>query len=327
MSCSHCRAWNEPRVALSATVIGNVFDFASSEADGKLSVTVSGGEPFIRGDLSQIIELITSYPVDQITITTNGSLSSEDRLEEIALSRKGVNTTIQVSIDSPDSVIHDKFRGFPGAFYKAVDAIKSVHRTELVATIRSTICTGKISSMESLVQLAQSLMVSSIGFGTVVPFGKAIDNSMGMSPCEKKEFLLEITRLKQKYVSSIEVLSEDPLKFALGCDSVWDYGGIEPDNDSAFGGCTAGINSFNVTSDGMITPCAVLPLKILDLTGKSVDQIKSAYAQSSVIKSLLSRSFGGKCGKCGLKRVCGGCRAVPFALKGDLLGSDDTCWL
>jgi radical SAM protein with 4Fe4S-binding SPASM domain len=307
--------------------MNGILEFVDSEAEDKFGVTISGGEPFVRKDLPQIIGLVASHSVGQITITTNGSLVTEDVLDQILCHRQSVPVSIQVSIDSAVPSEHDKFRGHPGAFAKAAKAIALVQERGLTATMRATVCKGKIPTMKSLVELAQSFQVTSIGFGTVVPFGRAIDNSMGMEPIEKRDYFLEMVRLKEEFGPSLDVITEDPLKFALRRDDVWDYGGVDLDDECSIGGCTAGINTFNVTSRGLVTPCAVLPITILDANQKSADEIRREYANSLIVRNLLVRKLNGKCGSCRLKQVCGGCRAVAYSLGGGLLGSDNTCWL
>lgn len=326
MSCSHCRAWNEHRIDLPLSTMKNILDFVENEKEGRFGVTISGGEPFMRQDLDEIVGLVGCHSVDDLTITTNGSLLTKAVAERIASVKKRPKVVIQVSLDNADRNNNDAFRGYPGAFCKAIESIGRIQDAGIVSTIRSTIRKGEIPSMRPLVQLAQNLGIRSIGLGTVVPFGRASDNSMGMDPAEKQRFFAEILQLRREFGSNVEILTEDPLRFALGCSEVWDYGGIEPDDDSAFGGCTAGINTFNVTSNSLLTPCAVLPCTILDSVGKDCWEIAREYSLSKIVKSLLARSFVGKCGSCGLRRVCGGCRAIPYALEGNLLGSDDTCW-
>jgi AdoMet-dependent heme synthase len=326
MRCQHCRAWAEAKTDLPMDVMRNIIEFVLNESENGFGVTISGGEPFTRGDLPEIVKLVASSPARLMAITTNGSLCTEKNLSMIAKAKGSVDTIIQVSLDSAKDSEHDRFRDHVGAYRLALGTLKCAQSLGLSTAIRTTISKGQTHSMEELVNLARSLSVRSISFGTVVPFGRASDNSMGMTPDEKHDFLLEVTRLKAKFNNVIQVDTEDPLKAALGCNDVWGLDDIDPNDDLSYGGCTAGITTLNVTSEGIITPCAVLSCEILDARGKNALTIKDEYVQSQIVKNLLSRSFGGKCGSCSLKRVCGGCRAIPFALTGELMGQDSTCW-
>lgn len=325
MSCLHCRAWNEPKQDLPLSVMESILGFVAAESDHGFGVTISGGEPFMRKDLAELIRVTASFPVKLVAITTNGSLCSGKRLKEVLSSKGETNIIIQVSLDSADAKEHNEFRGYPGAYDSALDGLKCAQDIGLQTAIRATIREGHVDAMEPLVQLAHSLSIPNISFGTVVPFGRATNNSMGMTALQKKEFLLEVVRLKRHFQDLINVETEDPLKFIVG-RGVWDFSDIDPNDDLSFGGCTAGITTINVTSDGIVTPCAVLPTQILDAKNKSSVAIAEEFVRSSVVKTLLSRSLGGKCASCEMKRVCGGCRAVSFARSGDLMGEDCTCW-
>ena len=95
-----------------------------------------------------------------------------------------------------------------------------------------------------------------------------------------------------------------------------------------FDGCTAGITTFNVSSDETITPCAMLDEKILNLYDyDDIDEIIDVYSKNEVIKNLFSREFKGPCGKCKYNRICGGCRAFAKAASNDYMGSDTSCWI
>lgn len=325
MHCHHCRAWDEAKIDLSFAKIQKVIDFLISERDPKdLRLTISGGEPFLRKDLAEIIFLAKEKGVDNIIITTNGSLVTEKKIKE--LTDIGIqNLSIQVSLDGISSDIHDSFREYKGAFNKAINALKLVADSPAIASLRTTVLPGTINDLEKLVDLGLKLGVERIGIGSVIPAGRGkMDESILMNPNEKKALLIKITNLKKLY-PGLDITTEDPLKFCTN-DPVWEYGDFDISDDTFFGGCTAGITGFNVDSSGLVTPCAVFLEPILVVENQSIDSMIEAYQNSGVIKALASRKFSGKCGSCSLKRLCGGCRAVAQGYSGDYLGSDHTCW-
>jgi len=325
MRCHHCRAWDEARIDLSFPRIIKVIDFLISERDQEdLRLTISGGEPFLRKDLAEIVSLAKEKGISNIIITTNGSLVTEKRLAElIAIGVK--NLSIQVSLDGISPAIHDSFREYNGAFEKAVHALQLVAASPAIASLRTTVLPATIKDLDRLVDLGLSLGVERIGIGSVIPAGRGkLDESILMKPQEKQRLLSKITSLKRQY-PKVDITTEDPLKFCTN-DPIWEYGNFDIHDEAFFGGCTAGITGFNVDSDGLITPCAVLLEPILKVGDQDVEAMVEAYQNSKVIKSLISRDFIGKCGTCSLKRLCGGCRAVAQGHSGNYLGSDATCW-
>jgi hypothetical protein len=50
-----------------------------------------------------------------------------------------------------------------------------------------------------------------------------------------------------------------------------------------------------------------------------------AWRASPVFRQLRSGDLGGKCGRCGYRELCGGCRARAYADAGDILAEDASC--
>ena len=80
-------------------------------------------------------------------------------------------------------------------------------------------------------------------------------------------------------------------------------------------------------NNGIITPCALLPIKITDLKNKTVEDAIKDYENSEIIKDLLLKKYTGKCGHCKYKNNCGGCRAIPNSVLEDPLGEDISCFI
>jgi radical SAM protein with 4Fe4S-binding SPASM domain len=326
MKCQHCRAWEEANVHMPVDVVKKIVDFSVANTDdvGKFALTISGGEPFLHPQLTDIVRMTKESGIEDALITTNGSPVTDARLKK--LEDVGMkNLAIQVSIDSVDPQTHDTFRGFKNAHIKAVDALRRTARTGLTASLKATITPATLHEMEDLVRLAIDSGAVRVGMGSVIPTGRGRENQhLALSSEQKKEFLYKLAEYKQKY-PHIDITTEDPLKFAVpgGC---WSYGGGDYTDEAFFGGCSAGTTSFNVSSEGIMTPCAVLLKPIVNVSDKSVKEIEEAYVNSPVVKSLISREFKDNCGMCKMKRLCGGCRAVAEGVYGDFMRGDTTCW-
>ena len=123
--CSFCGSWSWMRNAdrvedLSLDEITRVF--------GKLKfvpqVSLGGGEPLLREDLSDILRVVCGTTrVPFLTLGTNGSMP--DRLQRVLGSVLGdfPRTTFIVNL-SVDGVgdLHDRLRGVPGLFEKALES-------------------------------------------------------------------------------------------------------------------------------------------------------------------------------------------------------------
>ena len=324
MACKHCRALNEAKTNMPIDVIKKILIFAKTNSNDDFRLTISGGEPFIHPRIIEIMRLVKEANIEYVIITTNGSLVTDQNIIDLE-SIMFKNLCIQVSVDGVDEKFHDNFRSFKGAFNKAIDCLKKVANSKITASFRSTIVPSMIDEIENIVCLAKKNGAERVGFGSVIPVGAGmLNHDLIMTSSQKKKFLEDVSACRKKY-TSLDITTEDPLKFAIPC-KVWDYGVCDCYSESFFGGCTAGITGFNVDSEGTITPCATLLRPITNVVGKTIQEILSDYVSSKVIHKLIDRNFTGKCQECDKKRLCGGCRAVANGTNGDFLSSDTTCW-
>ena len=324
MACEHCRAWEETKVHMPLDLFKKSIDFAISEADSDFRLTISGGEPFLHPGLIEMMKYAKSKCIEDVIITTNGSLVTLGKLKEL----KDIgfkNLAIQISVDSFNPEEHNKFRNFPNAFELAMKTFDLTKETGINSSLRASITPDRIYQIDGLVDLAIAKGAKRIGIGSVIPAGKGKKNrSLLMNSNQKRIFLEKIAELKVQH-PEIDITTEDPLKFALK-DCPWEYGDYDISQEDFYGGCSAGISGFNIDSEGIITPCAVLLKNILDLKENTVQESKEIYVKSEIIKNLFKREFFGKCGSCDLKRLCGGCRAVAEGINGNYLGEDTTCF-
>ncbi len=99
------------------------------------SINVSGGEPFLRDDLPEIVAIMSeTCRRARIVISTNGLLP--ERIEATVArinetSPKGSDpagaVAVRVSVDALGEV-HDRIRGVPGAYEKAMETVRRLQR-------------------------------------------------------------------------------------------------------------------------------------------------------------------------------------------------------
>lgn len=330
MKCEHCRASMEKKMFMPLDAIEKIVCFAKKNAGEEFNLTISGGEPFLHPQLVEILKMAVSYDLGEIVITTNGSLITEPIVRELDQLSKG-NLTIQVSLDSVHPAVHNKHRGYEGAYKTAIHSLQMIKKYKnLNSSIRMTVQRNTMNEMEDMVRIAIDSGCVRIGMGSVIPAGRGANDEFVLRPEEKKAFLQELARLKRKYMSSIEVTTEDPLKAVIE-DSPWmDLDILAHEGcDGVFGGCTAGIDCFNVDTDYNFTPCSVFRAPILNLGNcQTIEEIEDAYVHSPIVKQMCTRTFDGKCNACSHKRICGGCRATAgYFGEGNYFFSDGTCWL
>jgi len=96
--------------------------FGELERCAVMSITLSGGEPFLRGDIFEIIDGIVKNRM-RFTVLSNGTLITDEIAGYLASTRRCDG--VQVSIDGSIPTTHDSFRG-EGNFRRAVEGIKNL---------------------------------------------------------------------------------------------------------------------------------------------------------------------------------------------------------
>lgn len=122
LRCKHClvSAGKGLKDELTTEEIKKIVDEAT--ALGVKRFYITGGEPFIKEDIFELIKYITKEKHCELIILTNATLFDDNKiavLEKV----KSPKLVIQVSLEGPNAEIHDKLRG-KGSFDKAVEGIK-----------------------------------------------------------------------------------------------------------------------------------------------------------------------------------------------------------
>jgi len=118
-------------------------------------IGVTGGEPTLRGDLDEVCQnLISSLAsLKSLSIITN-SIKNQQSLERIlevrdTCKKNLINFSVMVSLDGVNEV-HDKIRGIPGNFEKALWLIKELKDNDIDVSIGCTISKENVWNVSDL---------------------------------------------------------------------------------------------------------------------------------------------------------------------------------
>jgi AdoMet-dependent heme synthase len=101
---------------------------------GLKKVKVSGGEPFVRRDVIDVLRFLDERGLE-IVLETNGTLFAADTVDQLAKLRK---FTVFISLDHIDEAEHDDFRGLAGSFNKTVNVLHQVGKTDIESVVTTT---------------------------------------------------------------------------------------------------------------------------------------------------------------------------------------------
>ncbi len=154
LACSYCCAESSPRAPARLLAVGVALDVAAEfSALGGRELLVTGGEPFLHPEIQTLTtELARLLPV---TVLTNAMTFRGPRLAALeAMPRDRV--TLQVSLDSADSALHDEHRG-SGSHAKTLAGITLARNLGFSVRIAATLHEDEADTAEALHLLLDSL--------------------------------------------------------------------------------------------------------------------------------------------------------------------------
>ncbi len=294
-------------------------------------LALSGGEPTIHPHFIDVLTEISRrgmYPA----IATNG-ISLADPHFVSKLKKIGLRYA-EISLDHSKPEVHDKFRGVPNAWEKAVRGIKNCVREGIFTAIATTVTKLNLDDVENMIQLAEDLGVRRIVFFNFIPVGRGYDNyKIDLTPEEREEFLRILARESKR--RKIEIVTTAP---QYGRVVLQETSGelVSPTHFTPalklgvykaavefIGGCGAGRVYFAIEPEGTITPCVFMPIAV---GNARKDDIHDIWINNELFNKLRDRTnLKGICRVCKYRNMCGGCRARALSYYGDPLMPDPGC--
>lgn len=160
LRCQGCPSWRMERYRQELTAEEWIATLVDLKAFlGPFHINFSGGEPLLRRDLPQILNYCRDHGI-HAGLTTSGVLLRDRQAEELVEARL---FNLCVSLDGARAQTHDRQRGVPGVFDKAVRAIglmrDHARRADLPVPIivKPTVSALNLAEMPALVSFAECL--------------------------------------------------------------------------------------------------------------------------------------------------------------------------
>jgi MoaA/NifB/PqqE/SkfB family radical SAM enzyme len=155
LSCAHCFYW-ESLNRIPDLELGEIERICAS-APRFRSLLLSGGEPFLRKDLFQVLDLFHRMNgVTWFSIPTNGSPTARiaEGVEEFLETHPGLHLRINVSIDGTEEP-HDRLRGMAGSWRRAVETLERLRelrprRPDLSLGVTTVLTAGSLEDVRVL---------------------------------------------------------------------------------------------------------------------------------------------------------------------------------
>lgn len=313
LNCKHCRVSEKnDNEKLSLREAKNLL--AELWYNEITMLNLSGGEPFLRKDIFQILDYAQKF--EDIVITTNGTLLDEEKCKKISTYK---NIKLSISLDGLEET-HDKFRRKKGAFKKVIDTLPILNKYKIKYAIKYTLSKETAEDAIKLLNLVAKMGATEFNVRRVIVAGNANEDMM-LSNEKYKNIIRDLIQNCRKL--NVKFRTGDPLLIPIFSE-VW---GIDIKNDDLskiYAGCQAGDEIIYIDYKGNVGACSYIPKFADNIKDKSLDDIllnNKLFIDLREYKNKLE----GKCNKCTYKMICGGCRASALALKKSLFAEDPLC--
>ncbi|TRZ95964.1 radical SAM protein [bacterium] len=302
LTCRHC--WIKPESAVNDLDLEGVKEVVDQiKETGANSVKISGGEPFLRKDIFQALEYMRQKEL-KIIIETNGTLIKDAEANQ--LKKLGVSF-ISVSIDSPDALFHDEFRGLNGAWDSTVRGAKALIKAGFSLQIIASIYRKNVADIERLALFAEGLGASSLKLNPITCTGRAEEL------IKNEEFLgiKELINLENYIQSDLQ----PRIKPRILLDIPFAFKKISVIRNNR---CACGLlGMIGVLSDGTISLCGIgTTIDELNMGNIKSNKLKDVWENNPIVNFIrenIPSKLEGVCGRCIFKKLClGKCRAAAY---------------
>ena len=189
-SCSYCifsSTGKKPRGELSFTQINDTL--TQLKYQGFNYIKFTGGEPFLRSDFLNILQLAYSLNFE-MDVSTNAFLITEEMLYQLSL----INLNfIHVSLDGYDIDSHEYVRG-KNTFNKTIIGLKNLLKFNKNIRIGTVIHKYNQDYLQKIINLVDSMNVKSIIFSLMKPIGRMSNDVSSITTRTSEELIDNIQK-------------------------------------------------------------------------------------------------------------------------------------
>lgn len=278
----------------------------------------TGGEPFIRSDIIEILKYTDSKKIG-ISLSTNGQLVQNKQLKQL---RNIPFRLFQVSLDGPKEV-HNAIRG-QGVWEKSVQTIKAAKKILKKNVVVGTVIMKKNwQDLDKVLDQAIKLKADYFALMLLIVSGRA-DESLSPAPEEHMKCIRKVFNRYKKYSSKIQFAKNATILPAL-IPKEWRQKGLpETFAPCSFPYCIA------VSANGDVAPCDGFfncpDMIVGNIREKPLAEIWRNSKKLKEVRKIDPADLKGVCQKCVYRDYCvGGCRAYAYIKYKDLTAPDPVC--
>ncbi len=291
---------------------------------GKPILVLSGGEPLFRKDIFDLARFARAKGLE-VALASNGTLIDDLMAKKIKDS--GIRR-VAISLDGPNSQIHDTFRGESGAFERAIRGCQAIRKAGISLQINTTLTQHNQDHRDAIYDRVMDLGADAFHLFMLVPVGCGLEIAKSHQVnAQKYEEILQWL-----YEKSLEQKIHVRATCAPHYFRILRHHAIKEKRPMSYSkrgmqamtrGCLAGSSICFISHEGKVFPCGYLPLSSGTVPKTSFEQIWNTSDVFQLLRN--TQNLKGKCGMCEFKKVCMGCRARAYYQTGDYLEEEPFC--
>ncbi len=293
--CEHCYLEHDGENELTTAEIRN---YLSQFADaGVFFLTISGGEPLLRRDCFEIIEMAREMKFN-VKLKTNAVLIREKEARRL---REAAVEQVQVSIYSHKPEVHDGITKLPGSLAKSLKAIALMRAAGLKVTLANVLMRSNAGDYAGVQALAAKTGAQYTLDPTITPMINGGASILGLRlPSEELRGVFNDERL----VGNVGEFCAPP----------------GPVDEEILEGipCSAGHTSCYVSPWGDVYPCVQFPLTCGSLREKTFSEIWFNSVQIKEVRAIRAKHLS-TCSSCSHVGSCTRCPGLAY-MEGNMRG-------
>ena len=297
LQCSHCLVSSGPweDKGLPTESIKRVIDEAREL--GVYRFYFTGGEPFVRKDIFELIDWVTRNKDSELIVLTNGMFFNKNANLKRVLELSRERLKPQISLDGSNAEANDPIRG-KGTFEKIIQGIKAAVDVGLNPTVTTVVTSTNAQDVPNVTRLLASLGVKNHHLLWVHQRGRIMNGgkNLYLPTYELIEVVKRVKKTAEEVGITIDNFESIKSKIKTRRFTKYDL------SNSCW-------ESLCVYSDGKVYPSAALA-NIPELVSgdTNVKSLKEIWKDSQVFKTFRESTVQNKakCSNCYLKFICGG---------------------
>ena len=320
LKCAHCyldagmRRNGDPDELNTKEVFKVIYDIAA--LSDETMVVITGGEPLLRPDILEICSHATKLGL-MVVMGTNGTLLTEQRVGE--LQAAGVQAA-GISLDSLKPDYHDDFRGVASSWDQTMAGIDNCRKAGMMFQIHFSVTDDNADELDEMISFARSVGASVLNFFFLVCTGRG--ETYSNISLEVYEQTLERIAIAAAQESELLIRARCAPHIKRMATELKDDLPITQLDGYEAGGCLAGTRYCRVTPHGRVTPCPYMEAEAGSIRKQDFADI---WQTAPLFDQFREPKLEGRCGICEYAKLCGGCRARPYARSGNMMGEDFLC--